>query len=77
MAKKRTYHGHNANYDHKSHAPTTPMGNGLFANLPTQPIFGTFSDQTDFRSGIPNSQVMSVDLISKVDENMREPYDHD
>lgn len=80
MAKKNKHIaklGHNANYDYKQHAPKTPMGSGDFANMPSAPIFASFSGQTDLRSGIPNNQVMSVDLLSHVDENMCEHYDHD
>ena len=79
MAKKgkdRGKLGHNAehyaNYDFKQHAPEVPMGHGSFANLPSEPIFRGFSGKTDCRSGIPNSFVTSVDLISKVGENGRE-----
>lgn len=72
-AKQRATLGHNAsqnaNYDFKQYAPKTPMGHGSFANLPSEPIFKTFSGKTDYRGGIPNNPVMSVDMISEVDEN--------
>jgi len=74
MAKK---YQHDANYDNKQHAPRSPMGHGSFANLPNQPIFTTFSKKCDYRDGIKNNPVMSVDLLSEVDENMREQYGHD
>lgn len=76
MAKNKKLvgkHGQNANYDYKQHAPKKPMGNGSFANMPEQPMFRGFSANQDLRDGIPNSPSMSVDFISEVDENMREP----
>jgi hypothetical protein len=74
MSKK---HPKNANYDFKQHSPRTPMGSGMFANLPVDPIFATFSDRVDMRDGIQNNPVMSVDMLSKVDENMREEDGND
>lgn len=73
MAKKSK----DANYDYKQAAPKVPMGHGSFANLPNQPIFASFSTDCEYRGGIKNGDVTSVDLLSKVDENMRERYDHD
>lgn len=72
MAKKKAPLGHNANYDFKQHAPKKPMGSGSFANLPSEPMFRAFSGKVDTRGGIQNNPVMSVDMISEVDENMRE-----
>jgi len=72
MAKKKALLGQNANYDFKNHAPKKPMGSGSFANLPTEPMFKTFSGKVNMRDGIQNNPVMSVDMISEVDENMRE-----
>lgn len=78
MAKtKKEKMSFNANYDFKRHAPHSPMGHGSFANMPEKPIFATFSREDNFRDGIQNNPVMSVDLLSKVDENMREQYGHD
>lgn len=73
MAKKEK----DANYDYKNVAPKRRMGQGSYANLPDAPIFATFSDQCDYRGGIKNGFVQSVDLLSKVDENMKEQYGHD
>lgn len=72
MAKKKAYQEQNANYDFKQHAPRTPMGSGSFANMPSQPILRGFSGKCDYRDGIQNNPVMSVDMLSEVDENMRE-----
>lgn len=84
MAKKSKERGklghnsdYNANYDYKQSAPRKPMGHGSFANLPDQPMFRSFSGKCDYRSGIPNNPVMSVDMLSEVDENMRDQYGHD
>lgn len=77
MAKKKRLSGHNANYDYKQYAPAKPMGNGSFANLPGEAMFRSFSGKTDYRSGIPNNPVMSVDFMSQVDENGREYDGHD
>lgn len=69
MAKKKSLSNPNANYDFEQKAPKKPMGSGSFANLPVEPMFRSFSGKTDLRSGIPNNPVMSVDMISEVDEN--------
>jgi len=72
-AKQYGNHGHNAkrnaNYDFKQHAPRKPMGHGSFANLPDEPLFRTFSGKCDYRGGIQNDPVMSVNMLSEVDEN--------
>ena len=62
----------NANYDYKQYAPEKPMGHGSFANLPVEPMYMTLSGKWNMRDAIPNSPVTTVDLISKVDENMSE-----
>ena len=77
MSKKRALHGHNANYDFKQAAPRKPMGNGSYSNMPELPIFATFSPEASYRGGIMNNPAMGVDMLSKVDENMKEPYGHD
>lgn len=59
----------NANYDYKQFAPEKPMGHGSFANLPSQPMFRSFSGKADNRSGVQNNPVMSVNLLSEVNEN--------
>jgi len=59
----------NANYDYKKFAPKTPMGHGSFANLPKEAMFRTFSGKADSRSGVQNNPVMSVNMISEVNEN--------
>lgn len=72
MAKKKALLGDNANYDFKQHAPKKPMGTGSFANLPSEPMFRSFSGKVDMRGGIQNNPVMSINMTSEVDENMRE-----
>ena len=59
----------NANYDYKQSAPKSPMGHGSFANLPSQPMFRSFSGKADLRGGVQNNPVMSVNMISEVGEN--------
>ena len=58
-----------ANYDYKQFAPKKPMGNGSFANLPTEAMYRTFSGNADRRSGVQNNPAMSVNFISEVNEN--------
>jgi hypothetical protein len=73
MAKKAK----SANYDFKQKAPEHPMGHGSYANLPDQPIFATFrQDSASYRDGILNNPACGVDMISKVGENGREKYGH-
>lgn len=62
----------NANYDYKQHVPRSPMGNGSFANLPVEPMYGTLSGKWNCRDAIPNSPVTTVNMFSHVDENMSE-----
>lgn len=67
MAKKEK----NANYDFKKQKePEKPMGSGSFANMPKEPIYGSFGEP-ELRDGLINSFSCSVKELSKIHENQR------
>lgn len=59
-----------ANYDFSQEKPEKRMGEGFFANLPSEPIFGKFGPPK-YRDGLINSFTSSVDELSGMDENER------
>jgi hypothetical protein len=60
----------NANYDANQDEPGARMGANSFANMPEEPIYGTYM-MPQYRDGIINSFSAGVSELSGIDENRR------
>lgn len=71
--KKKQY---NLNYNFAvQKEPKKRMGQGSFANLPTECIHESFGNEAQYRSGIPNRFDVGCTKISGIYENERDDED--